>query len=273
MTLTQDTRLRASRAADNPLLTRTARAGFLGYGLTHLLVAWLALQIALGHPAGAGDQGGALAELASRPFGRYLVLAICVGLGAMALWQALEAAVGHTADRGRERTAERLASAGKAVVYAYLAWIGLGVVTDGADSSAQGQQSTTAGLLAEPGGRWLVGLAGVAVVAVGAGLVWYGVVRRFEKHLRTGAMSPRVRTLSRRLGTAGYVAKGVAYGIAGALLVLAAVTFDPGRARGLDGALRALAEQPAGPPLLLAVAAGIAAFGVFCFVQARYRKV
>jgi len=57
------------------------------------------------------------------------------------------------------------------------------------------------------------------------------------------------------------------------LLVSAAVTYDPDKARGLDAALRTLAAQPYGGFLLAVVALGIAAFGVFCFIQARYRKV
>jgi hypothetical protein len=98
-------------------------------------------------------------------------------------------------------------------------------------------------------------------------------VKRFEKHLKTGLMSPSTRKLARRLGVAGYSAKGVAYGIAGLLFVVAAVTYDPEKARGLDAALTELRDQPYGQILLTLIALGIAAFGVFCFVQSKYRKV
>jgi hypothetical protein len=63
------------------------------------------------------------------------------------------------------------------------------------------------------------------------------------------------------------------YGTLGILVLIAAVQFDPGKSRGLDQALRTLAAQPAGDFLLIAVALGIAAYGVFCFFQARYRKI
>ena len=56
----------------------------------------------------------------------------------------------------------------------------------------------------------------------------------------------------------------------GGLLVWAAVTFDPAKAQGLDGALRGVLELPFGRTLLTLVAVGIAAFGAFCFVRARY---
>ena len=50
----------------------------------------------------------------------------------------------------------------------------------------------------------------------------------------------------------------------------AAVTFDPADASGLDGALRSILSVPFGQVLLTLVALGIAAFGAFCLVRARY---
>jgi len=168
---------------------------------------------------------------------------------------------------------ERIASAGRTLAYLYFAWTAYQVFNHANSSSADKQQALTEELMASSGGRWWVGLAGFALAVLGAGLVVYGVTKRFEKHLMTGRMSTKTRTLSRRLGVAGYSAKGIAYGIAGVLVVTAAVTYDPDRARGLDAALHTLRQQSYGMLLLSLVALGIAAFGAFCFVQARYRKV
>jgi hypothetical protein len=73
-----------------------------------------------------------------------------------------------------------------------------------------------------------------------------------------------------RLGQVGFPAKGVALGVVGGLLVYAAVTFDPARATGLDGALHTILSAPFGQVLLTLVAIGIAAFGAYCLVRARY---
>lgn len=273
MSLTHDAQLTASRAANNRGLELLTRAGFIGYGIVHLLFAWLALQIAVGKPAEDGDQSGALRTLAAQPLGKFLVIAIAVGLLAMAIWQALEAAVGHRADRGKERVFERVASAGRAVVYLYFAWTGFKVFTNANSNSADKQQAFTEQLMSSPGGRWLVGLAGVAFAAIGVGLVVYGVIKRFEKHLQLARMSLRTRQLSRRLGVAGYSAKGVAFAISGLLVVVGAVNYDPKKLRGLDAALHALRGQSYGAILLTLVALGIAAFAAFCVVQAKYRKV
>ena len=123
-----------------------------------------------------------------------------------------------------------------------------------------------------PGGV-LVGLAGLAVIAVGVGLIVYGAKRKFEDKLQVGQMSQRIRMLARRLGQLGYIAKGIAFAIVGVLLLDAALTHNPAKSRGLDAALRTLVHQPYGVFLLIAVGIGFAAFGVYCFIQSRYRKV
>jgi hypothetical protein len=263
----------ARRLSHNEWLERLTRIGLVGYGLTHLLVGWLALQLAFGKAPAVGDQSGAFQTLVAQPFGRWLLLAVCVGLVAMAIWQALAAAVGHVELRGRHRAFERVASACKAVVYAFLAYKAGQIVAGAATSAADQQQQTTSTVLGATGGRWLVGLAGLAIAAVGAGLVWYGVTKRFERNLKRGAMSRTTRKTVRALGIVGYAAKGVAYATVGVLVVLAAVQYQPGHSRGLDQALRTLAAQPYGDVILIGVALGFAAYGIFCFYQSRYRRI
>jgi len=101
----------------------------------------------------------------------------------------------------------------------------------------------------------------------------YGFKKKFAEKLNTQQMSASVRKTTLRLGMAGYMAKGAAYAIAGILFVTAAVTYDAKKARGLDAALKTLASESWGVWLLVLIGLGIAAFGVFCFAQAKYRKV
>jgi hypothetical protein len=263
----------ASRAADSKPLEYLARAGFVCYGIIHLLFAWVALQVAFGNSAQEGDQSGALRELASQPLGETLLVVVVVGMVALAIWQAFAAAIGESGEQDREAVASRVISGIRAVVYLSLAWTGVKVLRGANASQADNQQKASSSLMDSTGGRWLVGLIGVVVVGVGLGLLVYGVLKKFDKHLDTARMSPTVRTVTRRLGVVGYAAKGVAYAIAGVLVVVAAVTYDPDKARGLDSALKTLAGHSYGPWLLGLIALGIAGFGVFCFSQARYRKV
>jgi Domain of Unknown Function (DUF1206) len=270
---TSNLRSTASRAADSKPLEYLARAGFVCYGVIHLLVAWLALQVAFGNSAQEGDPSGALRTLASEPFGKGVVVVIAIGMFALAVWQAFAAAIGESGVQDKEAIAERVISGVRAIIYLWLAWTGVKVLRGASESQASNQQQKTSDLMSSTGGRWLVGLIGLVVVGVGIGLMWYGLTKRFERHLNIWQMSSPVRKSTRRLGVVGYVAKGVAYAIAGVLVVVAAVTYDPAKSRGLDGALKTLAGQSYGTWLLMLVAAGIAAFGIYCFSQARYRKV
>jgi hypothetical protein len=272
-TVMNSARRTAGRARRSNVLEVLTRVGFIGYGLLHLAVAWLALQIALGHPSDEGDQSGAFRTLARQPFGRVILVVVIVGLAAMAIWQLLEAAIGHHDEHGASRTAERVASVARAIVYALLAFTAGKVVAGAPSSNASQQQNTTAGVLAHPAGRWLIALAGLAVVAIGVGLLVYGAKKKFERRLKIGQMSRQTRQIAVRLGQFGYIAKGVAFGIAGILLASAALKRDAQESRGLDAALRSLVGKPYGTVLLIVIAIGFAAFGVYCFFQSKYRKV
>jgi hypothetical protein len=256
---------------NNDLLRILTRVGFVGYGLLHLALAWVAGQIALGQGGEEGDQSGAFQKLAAQPFGELLLWFVIVCLVALAIWQAVLVFWGHRDTHGRERAFERTASGARVVIYGVLAWTASRVVLGAPSSSAEQQQQATAGMMAKPAGEWLVALAGLGVLALGLGLIWYGWKRKFVRKLAFA--EPAARTPAIRAGQVGYVAKGVAFGIVGYLLLEAAIKNDPAKSRGLDAALRTIVGQPYGKFLLLAVALGVAAFGFYCFFQARYRKV
>ncbi|NES30350.1 DUF1206 domain-containing protein [Micromonospora terminaliae] len=273
MSLTRNAGATAAQAANSRWLELLTRAGFIGYGIVHLLFAWLAVQIAFGKSGEEGNQNGALRTLGAQPLGKFLLVAVAVGLFAMAIWQAFEAVIGHRFLRGKEKLFERIASVVRVIVFVWLGWTAIKVFQDASSNAADQQQQFTEKLMASDGGRWLVGLAGLVLAAVGIGMVIYGLKKKFERNLKTGEMSPKTHTLTRRLGMAGYAARGAVFAIAGLLIVTAAVKYDPEKARGLDAALRTLRDQSYGPVLLALMALGIAAFGVYCFFQSRYRRV
>lgn len=253
---------------------RIGRVGYLAYGVIHLLVAWVALQLAFGGSGGTADTTGAFAELGSNPLGRVVLVLLVVGLVLLVVWKITQAVLGpDTGGSGRRAVWTRLSSAGQAVIFGALAVsAGRFAFGGGSSSASSKQQGATSQLLGMPGGQPLVILIGLVVVGIGVGLVAYGLTRKFAKNLDISQLRVKARRLVRGLGAAGYTAKGVAYGVVGVLLVVAGATFDPGRARGLDGAIRTIAGQPYGRLLLVLVAAGIACFAVFCFARARYQK-
>ena len=75
------------------------------------------------------------------------------------------------------------------------------------------------------------------------------------------------------VGILGHLARMAVFGLIGLFLLRAAWEFDPKKARGLDGALLELSQQAYGGLLLGAVAVGLLCYALYCFVQARYRRI
>ncbi|WP_018262803.1 DUF1206 domain-containing protein [Methylobacterium sp. WSM2598] len=256
-----------------PLLEILARAGYGARGLTYCLVGGLALLAALGEGGRTGGSRSALMVLLDKPFGRLMLGAVAFGLMGFALWRWIEAAT--DADR-RGRSARGLAvRAGhgvSGVIYAGLAVSVARAALGWGGSGPQDQTARdwTAWLLGEPFGAVAVAAAGAVVIGAGAGFLlkaWRGDVTRQL------ALPVDARSWAGAAGRLGYAARAVVFWLIGGFLILAAVESRSSEVRGLGGALAALRDQPYGPVLLGLTAAGLAAFGAFGLVQARYRRI
>jgi hypothetical protein len=239
-----------------------ARIGLVAYGLVNLVLAGLIAQVALGQKERA-DKKGALQEIAETGVGRVLLWVVVAGLVALVVVRLLDAVSAVREHQGAGRVGLAI---GEAVVFGVLARSAATIAqAEGGDSFSK---SVVAGLFGLPGGPFLVGLVGVALVAAGAYAVVHGVRRAF---LREIAPPARLRRLVTVLGVVGWATLGVAGATAGILLAGAAIRFDPAAPVGLDAGIRTLAQQPFGSALLLVLAAGLAVFAVFCLFDARYR--
>jgi hypothetical protein len=278
----------AQQVVHSTSLRRVAAMGLAGYGLLHLLVGWLTLQLAWrstgtgsGGASGAGsdnaaDVSGALAVMAASPGGRLVLWLVTGGLAGLTLWQAVEVLRNRRRLSGPAADADRrsigphlLRSGGTAVVYGYLTMTAARTALTGGQQRSEEQQSVR-GVLSWPGGQVLVVLVAIGVVAVAVYQVQKGVRTAFLTELDLDPLSPGLRRLTVTVCRAGFVAKGVALLLVGGLVGWAAVTFDPDQANGLDGALRTVAAAPYGSWLLTAVALGFASFSVYCFARARH---
>lgn len=258
----------------SPAVEVLARAGLAARGAVYVLVGALAVQVALDDKGKQADRGGALTELAGRPFGAFLVWAVGVGLVAMALWRLSEAVLGAAGPGGHD-TSKRLLAAVRFVFYSFVAASVISFAAGRKDSDSSDKQSkdATARVLELTLGRWLVALVGVIVVGAGAWIAVRAVKREYRKHLKLSEMSKRTERVVDLLGVVGGVSRGVVFVTAGCFAVVAAVKYDPDKAKGLDDTLRSFAETPAGPPLLVGIAIGLILFGLFSFAMARWRKV
>ncbi|MET9175061.1 DUF1206 domain-containing protein [Streptomyces misionensis] len=253
-----------------------ARSGFVARGLIYVLVGVLALRIALADDHRQADRGGALEELAGRPFGAAMLWVVGAALAGMGLWRLSEAVFGGPGPRG-DKPSKRIAAAARCVFYGFVSFSVLSYAVgrrgSGSGSSDRGTRDVTAMVLGRPGGQWLVGLAGAAVVVAGLWMAVRAVRKKFRKDLRTDAMSRGAERFTDFFGVVGGAARGVVFAVAGVFAVVATVRHRPGEAKGMDDTLRAFRDLPAGPWLLALIALGLTAFGVFSWCGARWRRL
>jgi hypothetical protein len=269
MNATDEAESAARSAHESPWLDRAIQVGLVAYGVVHLMVGWLALQLAFGEKGESASNAGALHALAEQPLGGVLIWAIAVGMTLLVLWRLLEFAFGYpeVSDEGK-RWRKRLTSLGKAVIYGVLGWSAVKVAVG--DGSKGGTDSMTAKVMDLPGGQFIVGAVGLAVIAYGVALMVRGWTEKFTEHLDAQGQSGKDGSAYIMLGKVGYIAKGIAIALVGGLFCYAAVQHEPKKSGGLDQALQTVLEYPFGQAILVAIGVGIACYGLFCFARAKH---
>ncbi len=262
----------AREAGDSKTIGWAGRVGLVAMGVSYGLVAVLAILLATGHGGKATDRQGAMQTLARDGLGRFVVVALAVGFAAYAIWRFAQAFL----DRGDEGTdAKGLAKRGgyvaRGILYAGLCFTAVSILLGSSGSSSDKQE--TAWVLDWPAGRWIVGAIGAGFLAAAIWNLYRGLARKFKKQLDTASMGRTTERAAEIVGVTGLLARAVVFGLIGIFLIRAAWQYDPQEAIGVDGTLRKLAAQDYGHGALFVVAAGLLAFGVFCFFQARYRRV
>jgi hypothetical protein len=254
-----------SRVVTQDRLAWTARAGLATRGLLYCLVGLLALRVGFGDFSEEADRRGALQAIVRQPMGRALLVAVLLGFLAYAAWR------GVMAVRGDEAT-KRAANAGRGLLYLGGAFTALRLVT-GADEGGSREQDWTARAFELPGGRWLVAAVGVAIIGAAAWNGYRAVTGRWRERLKTGEMDGLTERWATVVAAGGLFGRAGLFALVGGFLVRGAVRHDPAKGVGLDAALKEVASKGYGPFALTLFAAGMFLFGLFCFVEARYRKV
>lgn len=264
------------QAAGSVWLERMARGGLFVRGLLYTVVAILATQVAAGHNEAQPDKQGALEAVVRQPFGRILVLVVAAGFAGYAIWRFVEAAVGPAGEPDTTKSkVKRVGYLLRGLLYTFFfaSAIRLFIWSSSPAASDTSEAYWTARALGWPAGSLLVQAAGLVAIGAGCYLGWRGLARGFRKRLKSFEMGRLERVAIFWLGSVGNVARMLLAFTIGVFLIVAARQQDPGQAVGIDGALKRLVERPYGPALLVVLAAGLAAYGLYSFAEARYRRV
>ena len=239
------------------------RVGFAARGLLYLVIAWLLISAGR-----ASDMSGALEYLASDRT-RVLLIAMLLGFVAYGLWRLADAALdseGH-GDDGKGLV-KRAGAAGSGIVYLFLAYQAYKLLNgsgSGGGGSGGGTQVGAQKVLELPGGSLLLGIA--AAILFGAG-VWQLVKAAKASFLKHLAPQAAHENWVKLFGQLGYGARGVIFMVTGFFLAKAALSDRASEAGGMEQALAWLSS-----PMNIIVAAGLALFGIFSLVEARYRII
>ncbi|TPG28045.1 DUF1206 domain-containing protein [Mycolicibacterium hodleri] len=255
-----DTRAKAANVQDNDWFERVARGGYAASGLLHLLIAFIVAQLALG-TGGSADQSGALATLAAQPFGAVMLWVAAVVLAALGVWQLVETFI----ERDMK---DRLKAGAVGVVYLSLAFSAAKFAMGSGESSGKQNAGLSAQMMQSGWGKAVLIVVALVLIAVGGYHVYKGVTKGFQDELEIAGGSAITW-----IGIVGYVAKGLVLIGVGLLVIVATLTSDPSKATGVDGAVKTLGAAPFGKFLLLLAAVGIAAYGGYGFIRARYAKM
>lgn len=247
-----------------------ARAGYAARGIVFLLIAALALFSGLA--GGKADSQSALTTLLQQPLGQIWIALVGLGLAGFVVWR-LAQSIANT--DGQDEDAKgyiiRAALFGSAITYAGLALTALTLALQaGGQSGSGGEQGLAAWIMQQPFGRYLAGIVGIGFIIGGIVTAAKGIRRKFDKYLDLDASQNTPAVL---ISIYGLVARGVVFAIVGGFFLYAAFTVNPEQAGGTADALTWVRQLPLGGVIYTIVALGLGAFGLYNFVEARYRRI
>lgn len=259
------------------------RAGLVAYGVMHLLLAGLSVVLMRGSSTVHADQEGAIAVIAGiGPVGAVLLGLSVLALVAFGVWQVRAALTGFRWTSAGERFRKRMGAAGKAVAMFSVASLAFppaigplkGPPPGGppAPSAPHAVNDLVASVLALPAGRFAVGAVAVVALGMAVAMCWTGLHATYLGDLHADRLTPRLRRTAIVAGTWGNLARAALTGSVGVLFAAAAVTGDAHRSGGFTHAMRFIEDGPAGAAGLVLVSGGLAAYGVYCVVDAYARR-
>jgi hypothetical protein len=260
-----------------PWIERLARLGYVAKGIVYAAIGLLTASAGFRRGGAAADRRDALRFLASQPFGHYLLLVIALGLAGYAFWPLLSA-ITDSEGQGNDwkGIAARIGSFVRGLFYGSFAYAVLRLANhhgDGGQSSDTTSRHWTARALDQPFGRWLV-------IAVGLSLIGYGVYQcirairgKLSRQLDFAAVTAKRKRLLTRVSCFGIAARAVIFAFIGLSLIRAAQHRSAAAAHGTSGALRELAALPMGSWVLTVMGLGLIAYGIYAFINARYRRI
>ncbi len=258
------------KATFSPLMEAMTRLGYGVRGLIYIIMGLLAVKVAFGKGGSLASPQEAIAAIGKQPGGMILLWVVLLGIICYSTWGIVRA-VFDPLHKGHDLKGlvARFGFLVSAFGFAILALPTYGIIT-GASKTSNGSQTEKliTSIMAMPGGRWVIGILGLAVMAGGLYQIYLGFSAHFERQFQIYALTSKQVKLVTNIGRFGTSARGVVFALVGGLFCMAAYQFNPSQPVGMDAALATLMHQPYGIWLLGLIAVGLVAFGGYSMLSA-----
>jgi len=248
-----------------------ARIGLAAKGIVYTLVGALTVMSAVGGGGKKTGKSGTLDYIAGQSFGQILLIVLAIGLAAYVFYR-LYQAFADPADEGTDAKgiAKRAGYVGSAFLYGFLAFKAVETVTSaGGSGGGNGSESMTAQLLSQSYGQILVGLVGLIFLIKAGTQLYRAYSGSYKEKVEHAGLGQKAQELILKAGKIGYTARGLVLVVISYLIFKAAATADSDKAGGTEDAFTYV-QNEFGTIVMILLAAGILAYGVFTFIRSKY---
>lgn len=251
---------------------RFARFGLVSKGIVYFLMGTLSVLAAFGLSAEKGDKAEAFKFIYDQPFGRLILIAVALGLLGYVMLRFFQAFKNiENKSKDLKGITARIGYGLSGLLYLAIGAYALKLaLAGGGGGGNDSRQFIVSKVFEYPGGEYIIGAVSLVVMGIGIYQIIRGVTAKFMK--KVNLYRSNMKDAFKTTGTIGYVSRGIVLGIIGYFLFHAALVSNPDEAQGTGAAFDFL-QNKFGSIMMAIVAVGLAGYGVFCFVKAKYQKI
>ncbi len=252
------------------IVEKLAMLGLTAKGIVYSLLGILAFMAAFeigGFREDETSKSGVLNTITEMPGGTVILLIITIGLICYSAWRILAAVSKDRDNNGLKRVRYFFS----ALIYLALAYSAIEIIMFNKKDNGDTNEYWAKEIISKPFGEWLLGATALFIAGVGIYQLWYGLSEKYKKHVNERSLHNK-NSLLLTIGKIGYVARGIVWLLIAFLLFNAAIHANPSEAGDTGKAFRLVENNELGSLILAAIGLGLVAYGLFCFVRAKYEK-
>ncbi|UII25387.1 DUF1206 domain-containing protein [Fulvivirga maritima] len=254
---------------------KLARIGHAAKGIVYGIAGVLTLMAAFNMGGQKAGKTQVIDFLQKQAFGQVLVILMGIGLACYAFYRFVQVAGKSEKLQDKsdlKRTALKVGFFISGIIYLGFAYYAISQVL-----GSSGSSGSSKGLLSS----MMEHSWGIVVIYIASGLLLIKAIYQFvkvaNKEYYEGVRGMNVgvqkaKSIVRKAGAIGFIARGILIGITAYFFFQAANTHDASQVQGTSGAFSFLQQSSSGPWLMAAVALGLIGYSVYMIIVSRYKN-